>query len=62
MVAKVLVRVPLVKRRKTGDKALKVKANGQTKRIFFSPGEGVRDAENTPLEILCDHKKAVGIK
>lgn len=63
MVAKVLVRVLLVKRRKTGDKALKVKANGQTKRIFFSQGEeGVRDAENTPLEILCDHKKAVGIK
>lgn len=40
MVAKVLVRVPLVKRRKTGDKALKDKANGQTKRIFFSPGGG----------------------
>lgn len=40
MVSKVLVRVPLVKRRKTGDEALKVKTNGQTRRIFFSTGGG----------------------
>lgn len=63
MVSKVLVRDPLVKRRKTGNKALKVKTNGQTMEIFFFPlGEEVRDGEDTPSKIICDHKKAVGIK
>lgn len=48
MISKVLVRVPLVKRTKTGDKALKVKTNldkpGQIltnqEKIFFHWGEG----------------------
>lgn len=60
MVSKALVRVPLVKRRKTGDKALKVKTNKQTNQDnFLSPlGEGVRSGENTPPKIICGHKKS----
>lgn len=60
MVAKVLARVPLVRRRKEGLHALKVKTKWTNQEsIFSSVGE---DGQNKPLGINCEHKKALGIK
>lgn len=60
MVAKVLARVPLVRGRKAGLKALKVKTKWTNQESIFSTGGG--DGDNKALEITCEHKKAVGIK
>lgn len=49
-----------MRRRKAGVKTLKVKTKWTNRENVFSTEGG--DGENKPLEIICEHKKAVGIK
>lgn len=60
MVAKVLARVPLVRKRKAGLQVLKVKTKWTNQESIFSTGG--ETGRINPLRLSVRNKKAVGIK